>query len=273
MELEFNRQILSLQNEINILKNALNPSFQLIQEIQEIRKKHHISSSYNISNIAIISLEVKEDILKDVTAMQLASDEKLNELKQEIRADFDANSMEVGKLKDELFSLGISSKEMSNTLVSLKNNTGENTMTIKYLQREMEQKATLNNIDEIRQVMKSMTPLSSYETLKSRVSDCVSTYQFQDIQVKVEVLKQKFKKFMKIEEVETKLKEFSLSLSQDFHSTYVSTLSYADDVEKNELLFKEINEQFSTAKDYTHKLDSQTNEKVRILKKALDSKP
>ena len=83
MELEFNRQIISLQNEISILKSSLNPVYLLLQEIQEIKKKHHISQANTLSSVALLSMDIKEDLLKELSLIRIHADEKLNELKQE----------------------------------------------------------------------------------------------------------------------------------------------------------------------------------------------
>ena len=273
MELESNRQIIAIQNDINILKSSLTPVFQLLQEIQDIRKKHHISQSYSISNISIISLEIKEDILKDVTSMQQLIEDKINDLGLEIKSTFVSTDSSIDKIKDEIFSMSSIAKEMNREQIMLKHSTNEAGINIKHLQREIEQRATLSNIDEMRQVIKSMTPLSSFDTLKSRVSDCVSTYQFQELQRTAEVTKQRLKKYIKTDELQDKFKEFTLNLDVDFKKKYPTMELFVENNEHIDKELKEIHQNFLTSREHVQKLDNGTNEKVRILKKAFDSKP
>ena len=273
MELETNRQILTIQNDINILKSALTPVFQLLQEIQEIRKKHHISQSYSTSNIAIISLEIKEDILKDVASIQQLIEGKITELGMETKSTFLDTDSSIDKIKDEIFSMSNISKEMNREQILLKHNTNEAGINIRHLQREMEQRATLNNIDEIRQVMKNMTPLSSFDTLKSRVGECVSTYQFQELQRTAEVTKQRLKKYIKTDELKVRFQEFTLDLDADFKKKYPTMELFVENNENIDRDFREIKQNFIDSKEFVVKLDSGTNEKMRILKKAFDSKP
>lgn len=273
MDADSTRQLLALQNEINILKSALNPMFQLLQEIQEIRKKHHISQSYNISNIAIISLEIKEDILKDVSSMQQTMSEKVEEVRVEAKTNLDSLDLDLSRVKDDVYNGNLLVKDLNRDQISLKHASGEAALNIKQLLREMEQRATLNNIEEIRHVLKNMTPLSSFDNLKARVSDCVSTYQFQNLQREAETTKQKLKKYIKTEDLTARFQEFSASLDKSFRTSFITSEVYSETNETIEKKIKETHQMINSSREFVMKLDNATNEKVRIVKKSIDSKP
>ena len=273
MEADVSRQILSLQNDLNVMKSALTPAFQLLQEIQEIRKKHHVSQAYNVSNISIIALEIKEEILKDVTSMQIKVQETIEDFKEEVKSTISDKDIEMIKLKDEIFTISVSQKENSTVLNTFRHSLGESGIYIKEIKRELEEKANFTNIDELRQVLKTMTPLSAFEILKNRVSECSSVYQVQDLQKKVEVQRQKLKNYMKVLEVEKKLKEFSANLSKDFNTNFISFEKFSEQSLLYSTKFNELDQDITSSKDYFNKLDNSTNEKVRILKKNLESKP
>lgn len=273
MEQELNRQISSVQNEVNFLKSALNPIFLFLQEIQEIKKKHRISQNNSISNTAVLSMDIKEEILKDVTALQIATEEKLSDIRLEIKHFHEENTETSNKLRDDICGVSLNSKDLFSSLNNLKNQTGENSIYIKEILKDMETKATLHNIDEIRQIIKGLTPISNYETLKSRVSECASTYQHNELVKKLEKLKLKVKNSVKTEEMDSKLREFTMSLSKSFSLCYVTSGIYEAHQNRIEKMFNDSNEHFTSLKEYVNKLDSANNEKFRLIKKTMESRP
>jgi hypothetical protein len=273
MEVEFNKQIAVLENEINFLKSSLTPTYQLIQELQEIKKKRHVSQAHNISNASIIGLEVKDEILKDVISIQISAEDKLEDLKNETSERFSDMSLDIGKIKDEIFSLQVNYREIVTSMNDLKNINADNANKIKEVFKDVDKKASLNNIDELRQVIKNMTPLYSFETLKSRVADCASAYQHHELQKKVESQRQKLKNYMKTSAVDKKLKEFYTVLSDDFRRDYLLIETFDNEKMVTGKTFKDIDDRFSSIKEYFNKLDHVTGEKIKAIKKNLDSNP
>jgi hypothetical protein len=273
MELEFNRQFLALQNELNILKSSLTPLFQLLQDIQDIRKRHHISQANNVSSYSLLLMDIKEDILKEVASMSRLTDDKISDVKQDLSNSIYDASIEVGNVKDEVFKLTETFKEMNSEIFSAKHVGGENKMYIKEIRKELEKKASISNIDEIRTIVRTMTPLNSFDTLKSRVNDCVSVYQFQDMQKKVEVIKDKLKKFMKIEDVNKNLERFTYELDEKFQQSYVTRKLFGTEQESIEKNFLDLNDAIMKTKEYSSKLDKDSKDKILVVKKALESRP
>lgn len=273
MELEFNRQFLALQNELNILKSSLNPVFQLLQDIQDIRKRHHISQANNVSSYSLLLMDIKEDILKEVASMSRLTDEKISDVKQDLGNSIYDASMEVGNVKDEVFKINETIKGMNSDIFSAKHIGGENTMYIKEIKKELEKKASINNIDEIRTIVRTMTPLNSFDTLKSRVNDCVSVYQFQDMQKKVEVIKDKLKKFMSIDDVNKNLERFTFELQEKFNQSYITIKLFDTRQEAIEKTFADLNDAIMKSKEFSSKLDKDSKEKIMVVKKALESRP
>lgn len=273
MEQDLDRQIISIQNDLNFLKSSLSPVFLFFQEIQEIKRRRHISQANSISNISILSLEIKEDVLRDVSAMQILTEEKIKNLHSDIKKLDDDNLHTINQVRDEICGVSLNTKDLFSNLNNLKNITGENTMYIKEIRKEMDFKATLQNIDEIRQIVKGMTPLSNYETLKSRVGECASVYQHNELHKKVQRLKLKVKSYVKTEEMDSKLKEYTMSLYKDFSLGYVTSGIYEAHHNRTEKMFSEANEHIISLKEYINKLDNANNDKMRLMKKTLESRP
>lgn len=273
MELEFNRQFLALQNELNILKSSLNPIFQLLQDIQDIRKKHHISQANNVSSYSLLAMDIKEEILKDVANISRLTDEKISDVKQDLNTSIYDTSMEVGTVKDEVFKIHETLKEMNSDIFSAKHVGGENTMYIKEIRKELEKKASISNIDEIRTIVRTMTPMSNFDTLKSRVNDCVSIYQFQDLQKRVEQIKDKLKTFMTIEDVKKHLERFTIELDESFQKSYITSKVFEKNHEHVEKVLADMNDAIIKTKEFSSRLDKDSKDKILVVKKALESRP
>lgn len=277
MEQELNRQLNSVQNELNFLKSSLNPVFIFLQEIQELKKKRNISQSNSITSSALLLLDIKEDVLKDVTKLQISTEEKLAEIQQEIQHEIkqmqDSNAEALNKFNDDLYGISLNSKDLLTSLNAVKNTTGENTLYIKEFRKELDTRATMHNIEELRYLIKGMTPLVNHENLKSRVSECSSIYQHQTLQKKAEKLKFNLKNCIKTEELDRKFREFTMTLLKDFSQSYVTMGTFEAHQSKTEKIFNESNEHFYGLRDYVNKLDNSNNEKIRLVKKALESRP
>lgn len=273
MELEFNRQFLALQNELSNFKNSLSPLFQFIQDVQDIRKRHHISQANNVSNFSLLVMDIKDEIMRDVAHMNKLTDDKLGDLKHELSNSIYDSTLEIGAVKDEVYKVYETLKEMNSEIFASKHIGGENTMYIKEIRKELEKKASLNQIDEMRTVVRTMTPLTSFESLKSRVNDCVTIYQFQELEKSVEKIKKKMLAFMTVDQVEEKLKQFTITLSNEFQLSYITSKSFDAHRHNYEKMFNEVNDGILSAKEYANKLDKGTKDKLNVLKKALESRP
>lgn len=273
MDQEISRQLASIQNELGFLKSSLNPVFLFLQEIQDIKKKYHISQANSITSTSILLMDIKEEVLKDVTALQISTEEKLTEVRHEIKQSQDESTEIISKFRDELCGISLNSKDLFSSVNNIKNLTGENTMYIKEMRKEMDTKSSMNNIEEIRHIIKGLTPLNSYETLKSRVSECVSIYQYQDLYKKLEKFKLRVKNYVKTEDMDRKFRDFTMNLSKDFALSYVSNNLYESFQNRTEKMFHDTNEHILNLKDYINKLDNSNNDKIRLVKKAIESRP
>ncbi|OMJ84030.1 hypothetical protein SteCoe_14957 [Stentor coeruleus] len=277
MEQELNRQVLSVQKELNFLKSSLDPVFLFLQEIQELKKKRNISQNNSITSSALLLLDIKEDILKDVTKLQISTEEKLTEIQQEVKHEIkqiqDSNTEAFNKFNDDLYGISLNSKDILTSLNTVKNTTGENTLYIKEFRKELDTRATMHNIEELRYLIKNMTPLANHENLKSRVSECSSIYQYQTLQKKAQKLKLGLKNCIKTEELDRKFKEFTMILFKDFSQSYTTMASFEAHQIKTEKLLSESNDHYYGLRDYINKLDNSNNEKIRLIKKALESRP
>src|SRR5574343_169056 len=79
--------------------------------------------------------------------------------------------------------------------------------------------------------------------------------------------------FMTVEQVEEKLKQFTISLSNEFQLSYITSKSFDIYKHNHEKMFNEVNEGILSAKEYANKLDKGTKDKMNVLKKALESRP
>jgi hypothetical protein len=218
-------------------------------------------------------MDVKDEIMRDVAHMNKLNDEKLQDLKHELSNEIYDTSMEIGAVKDEVFKFTESLKEMNSEIFSAKHIGGENTMYIKEIRKDVDKKASLNQIEEMRTIIRTMTPLTSFDTLKSRVNDCVTIYQFQELSKAVEKIKKKLVTFMTIEQVDQKLKDFTQTLANEFNQAYVTHKVFESQKYVFEKMFNEVNEGILSAKEYANKSGKASTDKINVVKKALESRP
>ena len=161
-----------LTEEFFQLKLVLSPILAFIDEIKGVRRVRHISEESSLTIMGLLKLDIKEDLITTVRAMQVEGEKRIEEVEdhlrdtqKEMRDKFYDYSQSVTNLEMDLQNLG----DLISRQGSFLEGQTRNFDTIK---KDIGDKATLKDLLEVKKSMKHYAQLSDFNTLSDQVSEC-----------------------------------------------------------------------------------------------------
>src|SRR5574343_1288990 len=146
---------------------SLGPLFSFIEEIKNIRKVHRISEESSISMLDLLSLQIKEDVVTTVRAMQVEESKKWQEVEtsfkdsyKEMRDKLYDQSQTLTNLEMDFHSLG--------DLISRQGGYIENqNKNFDIFRKDLNDKASNNDLLEHKKKLKQYTPIGDFNHLSN----------------------------------------------------------------------------------------------------------
>ena len=153
---------------------SLGPLFAFIEEIRSIRNAHRISEESSISMLDLLSLQIKEDVLTTVRAMQIEESKKWQEVEssfkesyKEIRDKLYDQSQTMANLEMDYQSLG--------DLISRQGGYIENqNKNFDMFRKDLSEKASNSDFIEHKKQLKRYTPIGDFNHLSNQVMECAN---------------------------------------------------------------------------------------------------
>jgi hypothetical protein len=261
-------QILVAHGELQQLKSTLTPCIVFLNEILEIRKKRNIPDSTSHTLLSLLALDIKADIMKEVrpTYATVNQVEIIQDKLEESKQDSTTVKEMVLRFDDAL-------KSAHSTIGRLEHESRDNKDRIEDVRFQLDGKATLSNMQELRQLIKNCATIPQMEIIRNRVGDCAGKYQLEELQKNLIFIESQIKKLSKSKTVKKMIEALKDELVMTTEKEFVSNDGFYKEREgiiaricNNENLINEVNNRVERS-------DSVFVKKFAVMKKQLESAP
>ena len=226
-----------LTEEFFQLKLVLSPILAFIDEIKGVRRVRHISEESSLTIMGLLKLDIKEDLITTVRAMQVEGEKRIEEVEdhlrdtqKEMRDKFYDYSQSVTNLEMDLQNLG----DLISRQGSFLEGQTRNFDTIK---KDIGDKATLKDLLEVKKSMKHYAQLSDFNTLSDQVSECSTKASVDIIRKDLHGLEKRVKNYTTSNELNEAISASNDSMRKFLYENFISTFNFDEEKKYNEKRF------------------------------------
>lgn len=211
-----------ITEEFYSLKLALSPVLAFLDEIKGIRRARRISEESSITLLGLLTLEIKEDVITSVRALQIEEEKRMADIEEtirdtqkEMRDKFYDYTQNLTNLEMDLHNLG--------DLIARQGSFLENqNKHIDGIKKDMSEKAASKEVMEFKKQLKRYTPLGDFNALSNQVLDLATKSTVDIIRKELHNLEKRVKIYITSEEMNEAVIRSEANMKKHMHEKYVN---------------------------------------------------
>ena len=208
---------------------SLAPLYAFIEEIQNIKKTHRISEDSSISMLDLLSLQIKEDVVTTVRAMQIEESKKWQEVEtsfkesyKEVRDKLYDQSQTMINLEMDFHSLGDLISRQGGYIETQNKN-------FELYRKDLDEKASNSDLIDFKKRLKQYTPIGDFNHLSNQVIECASKNSVDVIRKELLGLEKRVKIYVTQEELYDYSRKIEETIKAFTGKTYLSNDKFTEE--------------------------------------------
>lgn len=174
--------------EVKMLKQTLTPVMSLMQDFRELKVRNRLSPDSNISVLNLLTANIKDDIMKEVGYLNTSVKKSISDVEHTLGNEIKEI---IGKL--EVFQTSLQNfdgltTQMNESITSIKGHLNNFYDKLDVFRTELDEKATIDDMNDIRQKCKHFALRQDVDELKIEVFDKASGSQVERLERRVNFL-------------------------------------------------------------------------------------
>ncbi|OMJ85797.1 hypothetical protein SteCoe_12789 [Stentor coeruleus] len=232
--------------EVKMLKQTLTPVMSLMQDFRDLKVRNRLSPDSNVSVLNLLTANIKDDIMKEVFHLN-------NSVKKSISDVEHTFGYEIKEIigKFEVFQTSLQNfdgltTQMNESITSIKGHLNNFYDKLDVFRAELDEKATIDEMNDIRQKCKHFALRQDLDELKIEVFDKASGVQVEKLERRVTFLDTRMDNYIDkkdIDDIQTTLRlqseayiDLNCMLREDFlkfKDSFVSARTKSEEEFKN----------------------------------------
>jgi hypothetical protein len=262
-----------ITDEFYKLKLTLSPVLAFLEDIRAVRKSRHISEESSIGLLGLLKLDIKEDVITTVTALQLEEakrisdvEEILRDTQKEMRDKFYDFSQSATNLEMDLQNLGDLISRQGN-YIELQNKNFDR------IRGDVGEKASTKDILEIKKILKHYTPLSDFNLLSNQVTECAGKSTVESIKKDLLSLEKRVKVNVTSNELIEAISTSTNSIRKYLADNFVDLGSFDDEKKSSSKGFDRLDQEIKVLFQKNDQVNDLLRKKVKEILDTIKRKP
>ena len=211
-----------LKEDIDKLKNSFISFQNFIQEIKDLKKTLHISADSNVSVVNILSLAIKDDVLKDMNSMIAVTDEKIHKVSEESKDYYKDTLEKIDSCKNISQNLDFEIKNAEELIVRYNSIQEIFRKDIDYCRKELNDKAGYVEIIKMQKSLKHCAKTEDIQAIKTRINELAEKTQIDSLKKETKNLNNSLADRLTKKEAEDLFENLEAEMFKKFSEAFVA---------------------------------------------------
>ena len=218
-----------LTEEFYQLKLSLSPILSFLEDISALRRARHISEESSLTMLGLMNLNIKEDVLSAVRALQIEEEARIDELQnmlkdtqKEIRDKFYDYSQAVTNLEMDIQNFGDLIARQGSFI------EGQNKNFDKF-KKDISERASAKELLDIKKSLKHYTPIGEFNLLSNQVSEFANKSTVDVLKKELHKIEKKIKIYITTDELNSAIAGSNEKTKKYFIEKFVQKMAFEEE--------------------------------------------
>ena len=262
-----------IQEDIKFLKSSIQTLIPFLQDFKDLKMKNKISNENSISYSSLLTTVIKEEVLKDLSAINSVNKDQICLVNKQVERYKQETIEKFELFQNNLLGLDGMLSQTNENISSLRGHVNKFYDKFDEIQRSLEEKSGMTDLNEIRMKIKQFAFQSEVDIMNQEIYMKAPRETIDKLHKKIIKIEDQLPSFLKqyeVEDIKSRVKvdiesylDLNFMIQEDF-------LTYKDIVHAKHLKFED------DFRGLAHKLETSnksTKETLNRLSQKLSSKP